>query len=262
MSDDSLLGRFVWYELLTSDPEAATRFYTELIGWGTAQWEGGSEPYTIWTNGDTPIGGVISLPEVAKQAGAPPHWLAYLGTPDVEATVSQVKELGGEVLVAPTQVPTVGNFAVLSDPQEAAFAVFNPTEPPPEHAGPAQAGEFSWHELATTDHAAAFEFYHAIFGWEKTESLDMGPMGIYQMYGRASLTLGRMYNQSAETPGPPHWLLYTRVKDVDQTTDIVKKLGGTVLNGPMEVPGGDRITQCMDPQGASFAIHSTAGQED
>ena len=130
MSDDSLLGRFVWYELLTSDPEAATRFYTELIGWGTAQWEGGSEPYTMWTNDDTPIGGVISLPEVAKQAGAPPHWLAYLGTPDVEATVSQVKELGGKVLVAPTQVPTVGNFAVLSDPQEAAFAVFNPTEPP------------------------------------------------------------------------------------------------------------------------------------
>ena len=68
MSDDSLLGRFVWHELLTSDPEAATRFYTELIGWGTAQREGGSEPYTMWTNGDTPIGGVISLPEVAKQA--------------------------------------------------------------------------------------------------------------------------------------------------------------------------------------------------
>jgi predicted enzyme related to lactoylglutathione lyase len=120
--------------------------------------------------------------------------------------------------------------------------------------------EFSWHELATTDHSAAFEFYQALFGWNKTESMDMGPMGIYQMYGRGEMTLGGMFNKSEDMPGPSAWLLYIEVEDVDHTARKVQELGGKILNGPMEVPGGGRIAQCMDPQGAAFAIHSADGQ--
>ena len=66
MSDDTLQGRFIWYELLTSDPDAATGFYTELIGWGTAEWGEGENPYVMWTTDGTPetaMGGVIPLPE-------------------------------------------------------------------------------------------------------------------------------------------------------------------------------------------------------
>ena len=261
MTDSTLHGRFVWYELLTSDPEAARSFYTELIGWGTAEWEGEKGSYTMWTNGENSLGGVIVLPEEAKAAGAPPHWLAYVGTPDLDATISRVEELGGKVLAAPPEIPTVGRFAVISDPQGALFAVFTPAGEAPGHEGPAQQGEFSWHELATTDHEAAFEFYRELFGWKKTDSLDMGPMGIYQMYGRKDMTLGGMFNKSTDMPGPPAWLLYIRVGDVDQAAERVKELGGKVLNGPMEVPGGsgDRIAQCMDPQGAAFAMHSSGG---
>jgi predicted enzyme related to lactoylglutathione lyase len=81
MPDDADRGRFVWYELLTSDPDAAKGFYMELIGWGTTQWEGGKEPYTMWTKGEAPVAGVMILPEDAVKAGVPPHWLAYIGTP-------------------------------------------------------------------------------------------------------------------------------------------------------------------------------------
>ena len=263
MSDDTLKGRFVWYELLTSDPDAARRFYTELIGWGTTEWGEGEEPYVMWTTDGTSkgsIGGVIPLPEEAKKAGARPHWLPYVGTSDIEATVSEAEKLGGKVMVPLTEIPTVGRFAVLSDPQGAVFAVFAPAEQAPGHEGSAQLREFSWHELATTDHSAALDFYQALFSWKKTESMDMGPMGIYQMYGRKDMTLGGMFNKSEDMPGPPAWLLYIKVEDVDQAAERVQELGGKVLSGPMEVPGGDRIAQCMDPQGVSFAIHSASGE--
>jgi hypothetical protein len=69
--------------------------------------------------------------------------------------------------------------------------------------------------------------------------------------------LGGMFNKTPEMPAPPHWLYYVRVDDVDRVAGEVPKAGGTVLNGPMDVPGGDRIAQCMDPQGAAFAIHHT-----
>jgi predicted enzyme related to lactoylglutathione lyase len=249
-------GRFVWYDLMTSDPQAAKSFYTELIGWGTAPWEGGPAPYTLWTNRETPIGGVMDLPEDAKAAGAPSHWLAYVDVADTEATATKAKELGGRVLHGPVTIPTVGSFAVLADPQGAVFAVFTSREQTPAREGPPEKGEFSWHELATSDHKAALGFYSELFGWEKTDASDMGEMGTYQMYGVGGMPLGGMFNKPAEMPGPPFWLFYTTVADVHASAEKVKELGGQVLNGPTEVPGGDWIAQCMDPQGAAFAIHS------
>ena len=255
MSGTDPRGRFVWFDLVTTDPDAATSFYGEVIGWSTSLWEAGEMSYTMWTNGGTPIGGVMTLPEDAVAQGAPPHWLAYIATPDVDGTTEQAKELGAHVLVAPTDIPTVGRFAVLADPQGAVFAVFMADGEFPGHDGPPQQGEFSWHELMTTDHVAAFEFYNKLFGWEKTDAMDMGEAGIYQMYGRDGTTLGGMFNKPAEMPAPA-WLFYVMVDDVNRVVEKVKQNGGQVLNGPMEVPGGDLIAQCMDPQGAAFAIHS------
>jgi predicted enzyme related to lactoylglutathione lyase len=262
MSASTPRGRFVWYDLMTSDTDAATSFYTKLVGWGTAQWEGGEQPYQMWTNQDAPLGGVMDLPDQAKEAGAPPHWIAYVAVPDTEASVAQASDLGGKVLVPATQIPSVGQFAVLQDPQGAVFAVYTPAADSPGHAGPANVGEFSWHELATTDHSAAFDFYSNLFGWEKTEAMDMGDAGTYQMYGEdgSGMSLGGIFNKPAEMPGPPAWLFYVKVNDVNQATDQVKEMGGQVLNGPMEVPGGDLVAQCMDPQGAAFALHSTPGK--
>jgi hypothetical protein len=107
----------------------------------------------------------------------------------------------------------------------------------------------------TTDQTGAFTFYNTLFGWEKGEATDMGPMGIYQVFGRRGRSLGGMFNKPPQMPAPPHWMLYVRVPDVDKATERVKALGGKILNGPMDVPGGDRIVQCMDPQGAAFALH-------
>jgi predicted enzyme related to lactoylglutathione lyase len=251
-------GKFVWYDLMTSDPKAAQNFYCQLIGWGTQEWEGGDQPYTMWTNKETPLGGVMEMPEEVRAAGAPPHWMAYVSVNDVEETVSKVTEAGGSVLHEATDVPGAGSFAVLSDPQGAAFAIYkSASEENQSPSKESQIGEFSWNELATSDYKNAFSFYSELFGWEPQEAMDMGPGGIYQIYGHAGAPLGGMFNKPAEMTGPPMWLYYVTVDDVDAAVANVKELGGQVLNGPMEVPDGDRIAQCVDPQGALFALHSS-----
>jgi predicted enzyme related to lactoylglutathione lyase len=211
----------------------------------------------MWTNKDAPLGGVMTLPEEAKKGGAPPHWMAYVGTEDVAATADQAQKLGAKVLVPPTEIPNAGTFAVLEDPQGAVFSVYTPPEDSPLSDAPPKRGEFSWHELATTDRKSAFDFYSKLFGWKETESTDMGEMGVYQMYGQTERTLGGMFNKPPEMPAPC-WLYYITVDDVEHSVEQVKAMGGRVLNGPMEVPGGDKVAQCQDPQGAMFAIHSSA----
>jgi predicted enzyme related to lactoylglutathione lyase len=244
-------GRFVWHDLMTTDLPKAQEFYTQVFGWGTTVWEGGTTPYTMWTVGNTPIGGIMPV----QNPAAPPHWLGYISVPDVDAAVKEAQSRGGKVHVPATDIPTVGRFAILSDPQGAAFSVFKGTNPPSADAPP-KTGEFSWHELATTDFDAAFRFYEALFGWVKITDHDIGPMGVYRIFGRGSTSLGGMFNKPPDMPAPPNWLPYVMVDGAKAALDRVTSNGGRVLNGPMEVPGGDWIGQCMDPQGVAFAIHS------
>ena len=223
-SEDS--GKFVWYDLMTVDPKAAQDFYGQLIGWGTQEYEGGDQPYTMWTNKEIPLGGVMELSEEAKAAGAPPHWMAYISVADVEQTVSKVKEAGGSVLHEATEVPGAGSFAVLSDAQGAAFAIHKSanrmSQDPAEED---QVGRFSWNELATTDYKGAFTFYSDLFGWEPQEAMDMGPGGIYQIYGQGGTPFGGMFNKPDEMPGPPMWLYYVSVDDVNVSVAKVTELG-------------------------------------
>jgi predicted enzyme related to lactoylglutathione lyase len=243
---------------MTSDVDAAKAFYGEVIGWKTQGWDEGEMPYTMFMAGEQAIGGLMTLPEPAKKMGAPPHWLAYVGVTDVDETVAKVTELGGTVLAEPMDIPNVGRISVFRDPHGAVIAAYTPAGDPPGHEGKPNAGEFSWNENGTTDYEAAFSFYEAIFGWDKTGSMDMGDMGIYLMFGKGETSFGGVFNQSSDMPvtGPPFWLHYIKVDDIKSAVERVKSNGGKVMSGPMEVPGGDLIAQCMDPQGVAFALHS------
>lgn len=251
-------GRFVWYELMTTDPDAAREFYTDVVGWGTTPFEGAPMPYTMWTKSETPVGGLMELPEEARARGVQPHWEAYVAVPDVDATAARAEAAGARILMGPETLPEVGRMVIFADPQGAVIAAFRGAQEMPSADSEPEPGDFSWRELATTDHEAAFDFYSDLFGWEKTDAMDMGEAGVYQMYGRDGTTLGGMYTKTAEMPGPPAWLYYVRVDDLDARVKKVEDGGGNVVNGPMEVPGGSRIAVCTDPQGAVFALHEAA----
>src|SRR5256885_5933764 len=257
MPAPSLRGRFVWHELLTTDPDAAARFYPAVTGWKVQTWDQ-NPSYRLWTMGDVPMGGLMALPDDERRMGTPPSWLSYVGVPDVDATVRQATSLGARTYVAPKDIP-VGRFAVLADPQGARFAVYKPSQQP-AGGNDVALGDFSWHELATTDYKAAWAFYRALFGWEPTESFDMGPDGTYWMFGLAGggKSLGGMYNKAPALPAP-RWLAYVRVPSADIAARAAQRAGGRLVSGPMGVPGGDPGAPSVDPPGAGIAVHALAG---
>ncbi len=261
MANTTPQGQFVWYELMTPDPTAAKAFYTDVVGWGTRPFEGGPMPYTMWTNGETPVGGVMEVPSTDE---VPPNWMAHVAVDDIDATAARAAELGAKILMGPESVPEVGRFVVFADPQGAVIAAYRPAMEMSEKSPEPGVGNVSWHELATTDHEAAFRFYSDLFGWEKSEAMDMGDAGVYQMYNLGDRMLGGMYDKAPGMPGPggsgpPAWLYYIRVADLDESVRKVADGGGSILVEPMEVPGGGRIAVAMDPQGAAFGLHQTAG---
>ncbi len=254
MSDTQ--GRFVWYELMTTDTQAAKSFYGSVVGWGARDASVPGVAYTMFQVGETAIGGLMDLPEPARQMGAPPSWLGYIGVDDVDATVGRVTGLGGAVRVPPTDIPEVGRFAVITDPQGAALALFKPaTACPDQSPEPTQGtpGHIGWHELLAVDWEKALEFYATLFGWTKADAMDMGDMGIYQLFATGGQAVGGMFNKPPTVPRP-FWVFYFNVDSIDTAVERVTAGGGTILMGPMEVPGGGWIVQCSDPQGAMFAL--------
>ena len=187
----------------------------------------------------------------------PPVWSMYVAVPQLDDAVAHIKRLGGGEVSPVVDVPTVGRIQMMKDPQGAAFNIIQPTPGQERPETAPEVGEASWHELMTTDAAAAMKFYSEVFGWRASETLDMGPMGKYHMFNRPHGMIGGMMNKPPETEHvPPHWMIYFRVPDINAATERIKINGGQILNGPMEGPGGDWVVNAMDPQGAAFSLHA------
>jgi len=251
-------GRFVWYELMTTDTKAAETFYRNAVGWSAADSGMPGMSYTLFSFGETPVAGLMALPKEACDSGARPGWLGYVAVDDVDANAAKVKDRGGSIQRPPSDIPGVGRFAIVADPQGAVFALFNAAEDC-EEARPAQEGigHGGWSELMAAEWESAFGFYADLFGWEKGEAVDIGPMGVYQVFTQNGQQIGGMMTKPEALPLPaPCWLYYFIVDGIDAAIARVKAGGSRILNGPMEVPGGGWIVQCVDPQGAMFALYS------
>ncbi len=255
VATSTLLGRPVWYELMTTDMRAAEDFYAAVVGWKATPFEGAHHPYTVFNrSADVGVGGVMTTPAEMK---APPFWAMYIGVPNLEEAVSKITRLGGKTHTEVIEIPDVGRMQMMMDPQGAAFYVMQPASSEQRPEGTPEIGEGSWHELMTTDWQAAMKFYEQVFGWEPTQAMDMGPEGTYQMFNRPHGMIGGMMNKPKQMANvPPHWLIYFRVPDVDAAAERIKAKGGKIRSGPMEVPGGDRVLSATDPQGAAFGLHA------
>jgi predicted enzyme related to lactoylglutathione lyase len=245
-------GLFVWHEVGTTDLLAGEEFYSKIAGWKAESWSQNAS-YRLFVSKRESKAGLYLITELPNTITPPPSWLSYIGAPDVDATVRQAVELGGKVVVPAYNVPSVGRMAHLQDPQGALFAVSSQEER--SHYAEPQLGDFSWHELLTTNWHTAFDFYAKLFGWEKMEAMDMGPQGTYQIFGTGGRQLGGMFNPGP-LPGGPLWIPYVMVADARRTAEIAKEMGATIAHGPSEVPGGDWVFTGVDRQGAMFAAHS------
>jgi predicted enzyme related to lactoylglutathione lyase len=251
-------GRFVWYELMTTDVGGAQAFYAEVMGWNVRDASMPDMAYAVFATGTVFVSGVLAMPELAKKQGAAPRWIGYVAVDDVDAAAARVTQLGGAVQVPPTDIPGISRFSIVTDPQLATFALFKGAQPSeqqhPELGAP---GCVSWHELLVDDWDKAFAFYGALFGWHRADA-HISPVGTYQQFSVGGQTIGGMFNKPPELTVPA-WLYYFSVADIDAAAERVKARGGQLLAGPIEVPGGSWIARCADPQGAVFALE---GQRD
>ena len=113
-------GAFSWCELMTTDVAAAKTFYTKLFGWNTEEMTMPGMTYTVVKVGDKGIGGIMATPQEAQ--GMPPMWGAYVTVDDVDATAKTAEQLGGKLIVPPTDIPDVVRFCVIQDPQGAVLS--------------------------------------------------------------------------------------------------------------------------------------------
>ncbi len=246
-------GKFAWYELMTSDTEAAGKFYSDVVGWTTREMPGDEgRPYTTFNVGSAGIAGMLKL---TGHTG----WIGYIVVDDVDAHIEKVVQAGGKLWKPATDVPGMLRFAVMSDPQGAAIALFTPNSAmTSQRPAPPAPGTIGWHELYTTDLEAGFDFYRKLFGWAKVNDMDMGPMGVYRIFDEGDhkqMGDGGMMTKAPHIP-VSCWNFYFHVDSIGAAVERVKAGGGKVLNGPMEVPGGAWIINGQDPQGAMFSLVS------
>jgi predicted enzyme related to lactoylglutathione lyase len=244
-------GSPVWYELMTSDPDASKVFYDGVVGWTIEGRPAGEMDYRIIvTPGGDNAGGVLGLTDDMVAQGMKPRWLLYIGVDDVDATVEAIRAKGGAIHMGPIDAAGVGRFAMVADPQGNDFYVMRglPDEKSTafDRMGLAKC---NWNELATSDQVAGNAFYADVFGWTYPDKMEMpGDMGDYVFVAVDGETIGA--TMKASQPGQPTgWQFYFRTPDIEVAADSVRRLGGAVLMGPQEVPGGDRIIVASDPHG-------------
>ncbi|MBW8784380.1 MAG: VOC family protein [Novosphingobium sp.] len=250
-------GRFIWYELLTADAEAAKAFYEEVVGWSIGG-PGNEGYYHLKAPDGDFVGGMMQLTHEMEQHGARPVWLGYLHVGDVDATVASITAEGGQVRMPAMDMANVGRMAMVTDPQGAPFYVMTPIPPPDQPDAQSRAfspdsvGHCGWNELVTTDQAGALRFYARHFGMSSTDKMPMGEMGDYCFIDHDGARLGAV--TTAQGGRPSLWNYYFRVDDIDRAQSAVESGRGRVMTGPMQVPTGDWIIQGADPQGAFFCL--------
>jgi predicted enzyme related to lactoylglutathione lyase len=246
-------GEFSWYELLTTDIVGAESFYAKVLGWTAADSGLSDRQYKIFSIAATMVGGLMQLPQEALALGARPGWMGYLTVDDVDLSTKRVQAAGGMLHLAPEEIPGIGRFSVVADPDGAPFVLFKSANPASADVGlPHTPGTVAWRELHSKNWERAFAFYAELFGWKKTEQMDMGPLGIYQMFATDTESVGGIMTKLPETP-VCYWLYYFQVATLDAALDRVTTNGGRIIHEPHEVPGG-WVTKCFDPQGAVFAL--------
>lgn len=257
----SYQGNPCWFELGTTDLDAAQRFYADILGWTIESVGMDGFDYHLSKAGDEMVAGLTST---AGQVGAPPpNWLTYIAVDDCDAVAEAIRAAGGSILKGPEDIPDTGRYAVAADPQGAHFGILQPdvSKMSPEDVAKAETtgafdqtkeGHGNWLELMSSDPAKGFDFYSGLFGWTKSSAMDMGEMGTYQLFAHKGKDIGGMMGKTEGQASA--WTPYFGVNGIDAAIGRIKAGGGTLLHGPSEVPGGAFIAYAADPQGAMFAI--------
>ena len=237
-------GTFCWIELHTSDGVGAKKFYLDLFGWTPNEIPMGEGPAYV-------IGKIDGRDAAAmmEEKEVPTGWLSYVCVDSVDDAAAKVQELGGKLAMPPFDVFDLGRMVVVSDPEGAHFALWQPKS----HIGVKvknEHGSLCWNELQTRQRDKAKEFYTKLFGWTTKDSPE------YIEIHAGGQGIGGLMTMQPQVPAevPAHWLPYFWVNDVDGAVQKASGSGGTTLVPPMDIFNVGRFAVIRDPQGAVFAV--------
>lgn len=256
------VGSFIWYELMTPDPDAAAAFYGDVVGWtvgANAMPEGGMDYRMIARSNGRFSGGVMALTDEMIGGGAKPGWLGYIYVPDVDAEVERILAEGGQVRMPAMTMEGVGRMAMVTDPLGAPFYLMTP-QPTDGNSNAAsdvftvdQPQTVRWNELVTPDDDAAVAFYTRHFGWTQEGAMPMGPLGDYRFLQLEGVTIGAMMKKADFMP-VAGWTFYIGVDDIDRARAAITAGGGKIAGEPQQIPGGEYSQHAFDPQGGYFGL--------
>jgi len=223
------MKRFFRFQLRTTDVPAARAFYSTVLGEGAAD--------------------IVPLPEQVVARGVPAHWLGHVGVEDVEAAVRAFVERGAIQLGPTRQTSDGGRVAILRDPGEAIVAVATTTAKSPQP-------EVAWQHLHATNVQRTVAAYCDLFGWQRTARRDLGKLGVHQEFTwhAGEPTVGSVVDVAELAGVHSHWLFYFRVAALEPAIAAVRTGGGIII-GPTELPQGDRVAVCEDPQRGAFGLY-------
>jgi hypothetical protein len=252
------MSKFIWYDLMTPDLDQARDFYTHVVGW-TAEDSGvPGMDYTVFKAGDIMVGGMMATPPAMMENAADRPWMGHVYVDSVDIAAGRAESLGGRIYLPAADIPEVGRFAVLGDVSGAAFIVFKPSSDDQQEKVPdGTPGHIGWRELMSSDRQKDWAFYEALFGWRKSEAMDMGSMGTYQIFDTAGGQSGGMMTRPPGDPHPPHWNYYINVASLRAAMNRANARGTTFTGEAMAVPGGGWAVTGHDPIGHPFALFST-----
>jgi predicted enzyme related to lactoylglutathione lyase len=240
-------GDFCWFELGTTDQEAAKPFYSAVLGWSASDAPMGPDGvYTRFLLGGESIGGGYTM-RPDEVAMTPPHWNLYVAVENADETTNLIAALGGKVIEGPFDVATFGRMAVIQDPAGVYFNIWQPKD----HPGAGVAGEigtFCWADLCTPDPDLSKHFFEGLFGWKIGPAENFPPQ--YPVIRNGEKVIGGI---RPETSLPPHWMLFFLTGDVDATVATAQEMGGAVHSAPMNM-GTVRFATLADAQGAAFSV--------
>jgi hypothetical protein len=260
-----LHGKMVWFELESSNPAKSTAFFNELLGWTTepqAGAEGAAATELVKAGGKE-----VAMVRKAEGKKAKSRWVPFVSVPDVDGAVTAVEANKGKVVKPAQDVPDVGRFAVVSDPNGAVFAVFK-SAAGDQPDGQPKAGEFIWAENLTKNkkaHASALAFYPTVVGYTNTP-MEMATGKKKKKDTYDMLSYGETPRAAVEQAKPAslggRWLPWVAVDDVDAAVGGVKKLKGKVVVKPFDVPTVGRMAVVADPTGAALGLMKPLSPEE
>jgi predicted enzyme related to lactoylglutathione lyase len=243
-------GKFVWAELHTADPAAATKFYTGVFGWTAVTIEQQGVAYTVFSNDNHPVAGM--RPRASSATAHAARWINYIAVANLDSALLVAAKAGGTVRAPARDFPQIGSQAIVTDIEGAPFGLLKSSSGDSADIEPV-VGSWNWFHLFVKNPQAGAEFYRQIFSYDVTPDGRTGKkaelmlsVGDYNRGGVSVLSNGK--------DAKPGWLGVIRVANLDERLARVAGLGGEVVIAPHNTAFGSRFALIEDPTGGTVGV--------